>query len=77
MVQQRRERRKIASVDDRNDDGVRALTRYDSSQRKVQVAEKIVITDDWPEDIPITQAEVDIVVSFLGDLLDAFLRSRH
>jgi hypothetical protein len=77
MVQQRRERRKIASVDDRNDDGVRALTRYDSPPRKAQVAEKIAVTDDWPEDIPITQAEVNIVETFLGDLLDAFLRSRH
>jgi hypothetical protein len=77
MVQQRRERRKIASVNDKNEDGVRALTRYDLPPRKAQVAEKIAVTDDLPEDIPITQAEVDMLETFLGDVLDAFLQSRH
>ena len=35
------------------------------------------ITDDWPEEVPITAAEVDVLEIFLGDMLDAFLRPRH
>ncbi|TLG79072.1 hypothetical protein [Methylocystis sp. B8] len=76
MVQQRRERRRIASVDDGNDDGVRAPTRYDSALRKAVTTDQIVV-DDWPAEVPITAAEVDVLEMFLGDLLDAFLRPRH
>ncbi len=36
-----------------------------------------IVVDDWPEEVPITAAEVDVLDAFLGDLLDAFLRPRH
>jgi hypothetical protein len=34
------------------------------------------VTDDWPEDIPVTRAEVDVIEAWLGDLFDNLFR-RH
>ena len=31
---------------------------------------RITITDDWPEVVPITEAEVRIVEAYFGDVLD-------
>jgi hypothetical protein len=59
-----------------NRDGVRAPKAYDSTPIDAAASGQIV-TDDWPTDVPITAAEVDILDVFLGDLLDAFLRPRH
>jgi hypothetical protein len=28
------------------------------------------VTDDWPEDIPVTEAEVDVFEAWFGDLFD-------
>ena len=28
------------------------------------------VTDDWPEDVPVTEAEVDVFEAWFGDLLD-------
>jgi hypothetical protein len=36
-----------------------------------------IVTDDWPADVPITAAEVDVLEIFLSDMLDAFLLPRH
>lgn len=76
MAGPRRARRQIASVHDRNDDGVRAPKRYDSGAKEGADADHLVV-DDWPEEIPVTTSEVDVLATFLGDLLDAFLRSRQ
>jgi hypothetical protein len=69
-------RRRIASVDDRNGDGVGARNRYDSGSKEAAEADRIVV-DDWPDEVPITAAEVEVLATILGDLLDAFLRSRQ
>ena len=29
------------------------------------------MTDDWPEDVPVTEAEVDVFEAWFGDLADA------
>jgi hypothetical protein len=29
------------------------------------------VTDDWPEDVPVTEAEVDVFEAWFGDLFDA------
>lgn len=76
MAGPRRARRQIASVHDRNGDGVRAPKRYDSSPREAEDADHLVV-DDWPEEVPITATEVHVLATFLGDLLDMFLRSRQ
>jgi hypothetical protein len=28
------------------------------------------VTDDWPEDVPLTEAEVDVFEAWFGDLFD-------
>jgi hypothetical protein len=76
MAGPRRARHRIASVHDRNGDGIRAPKRYDSGPVEAEGADRIVV-DDWPEDVPITTSEVDVLATFLGDLLDAFLRFRQ
>lgn len=30
------------------------------------------VTDDWPEDVPVTEAEVDVFERWFGDLFDEF-----
>lgn len=32
--------------------------------------EPITITDDWPQEVPITEAEVRIIEAYFGDVLD-------
>jgi hypothetical protein len=28
------------------------------------------VTDDWPKDVPVTEAEIDVFESWFGDLFD-------
>lgn len=32
--------------------------------------ERVRVTDDWPEVVPVTEAEVRIVEAYFGDILD-------
>jgi hypothetical protein len=36
-----------------------------------------IVTDDWPEDVPVTKAEVDMFETWFGDLFDALFSTRH
>lgn len=29
-----------------------------------------IVTDDWPEDVPVTAAEIDVFEAWFGDLFD-------
>jgi hypothetical protein len=75
MADPRPSRRRIVTVHAGNGDGAHARKQYDSAPREAEEAERIVV-DDWPEDVPITSSEVDVLEAFLGDMLDAFLRPR-
>lgn len=33
-------------------------------------ADRVAVIDDWPDDIPVTEAEVDVFERYFGDLLD-------
>jgi hypothetical protein len=33
-----------------------------------------LVTDDWPEKVPITEAEIEIFERYFGDFLDEFFR---
>jgi hypothetical protein len=37
-----------------------------------QNGQRMHVTDDWPEDIPITEAEIDVFEHWFGDLFDEF-----
>jgi hypothetical protein len=36
-----------------------------------------IIKDDWPESVPVTEAEVDVFEAWFGDLLDELFSTRH
>ena len=76
MAPPRPARRRIASVHDKNGDGVRAPKRYDLAPIEAENADRIVV-DDWPDEVPITASEIDVLATILGDLLHAFLKSRQ
>ena len=35
------------------------------------------VTDDWPEDVPITGAEIEVFEAWFGDLFDELFSTRH
>jgi hypothetical protein len=35
------------------------------------------VTDDWPEEVPITEAEIDVFEAWFGDLFDELFSTRH
>ena len=75
MAQLKPHRRK--PIERRRPVGAAPLDLYDyvpaagSQKRHRRSAERrICITDDWPEIVPITEAEVRIVEAYFGDVLD-------
>lgn len=38
--------------------------------RRVEVRSPVRITDTWPDDLPVTTAEVRVVEAWLGEVLD-------
>jgi hypothetical protein len=36
----------------------------------------VTVTDDWPEDVPVTEAEIEVFEAWFGDLFDEF-STRH
>jgi hypothetical protein len=35
------------------------------------------VTDDWPDEVPITEAEIDVFEAWFGDLFDELFSTRH
>jgi hypothetical protein len=35
------------------------------------------VTDDWPEDVPVTEAEIEVFEAWFGDLFDGLFSTRH
>ena len=35
------------------------------------------VTDDWPEDVPVTEAEIDVFERWFGDVFDELLDPRR
>jgi hypothetical protein len=36
-----------------------------------------IATDDWPEEVPITEAEIEVFEAWFGDLFDELFSTRH
>ncbi len=34
------------------------------------------VTDDWPEDVPVTEAEIEVFEAWFGDLFDELFSTR-
>ena len=35
------------------------------------------VRDDWPEDVPVTEAEIEVFEAWFGDLFDELFSTRH
>ncbi len=35
------------------------------------------VTDDWPEGVPVTEAEIEVFEAWFGDLFDELFATRH
>lgn len=35
------------------------------------------VTDDWPEDVPVTEAEIEVFEAWFSDLFDELFATRH
>jgi hypothetical protein len=50
-------------------------------QRKGRPARKDrsewIVTDDWPDEVPITEAEIEVLEAWFGDLFDELFSTRH
>lgn len=46
------------------------------SERKADPIEWTV-TDDWPNDVPVTEAEMDVFEAWFGDVFDTLFATRH
>ena len=38
---------------------------------------KWTATDDWPDEVPITEAEIEVFEAWFGDLFDELFSTRH
>lgn len=35
------------------------------------------VTDDWPEELPVTEAEIEVFEAWFGDLFEELFSTRH
>jgi hypothetical protein len=35
------------------------------------------VTDDWPEEVPVTEAEIEVFEAWFGDLFDELFSTHH
>ena len=52
------------------------LTRRRRRSAKVEPVEWVV-TDDWPEEVPVTEAEIEVFEAWFGDLFDELFSTRN
>jgi hypothetical protein len=75
MALSRKRRRRISpgwshDLDDLHD-YIPSIVQMRASPRERPVPEPIVVTDDWPDQVPITDTELRIIEGHLADELDA------
>lgn len=49
------------------------LTRVDDAPLLSPNGKRMRVTDDWPEDVPVTEAEIDVFERWFGDVFDELL----
>ena len=60
-------------ADDPTPDG---WTRADDTPLLGPDGQRMRVTDDWPEDIPVTEAEIDVFERWFGDVFDELLNPK-
>jgi hypothetical protein len=52
-----------------------------ASRRRGRPARKTrsewIVTDDWPDEVPITEAEIEVFEAWFGELFDELFSTRH
>jgi hypothetical protein len=79
MARSQKSRRRRASFDAPLDglyDYLHAPARPGRRQAKQHQTEWRV-TDDWPDDVPVTEAEIEVFEAWFGDLFDELFSTRH
>ncbi|MFD1197286.1 hypothetical protein ACFQ3K_02950 [Brucella gallinifaecis] len=51
-------------------------TRADDTPLLAPDGQRMRVTDDWPEDIPVTEAEIDVFERWFGDVFDELLNPK-
>jgi len=69
FAERRRVRRPL-----RLDPNRRSVPRREKAPRKVRA--RITVTDDWPDIVPVTEAELRVIEGHFGGLLDKLLGPR-
>lgn len=76
MPRSQKLRRHGATFDDLYDYASAPARRWAGRHTNVDRDEWIV-TDDWPEDVPVTDVEVGVFEAWFGDLFDELFLTRH
>jgi hypothetical protein len=72
----RRRARPPGSLPDDLYDHLRPPVRRRRRPAKKKLSEWTV-TDDWPAEVPITEAEIEVFEAWFGDLFDELFSTRH
>jgi hypothetical protein len=48
-----------------------------SFRRISSVPTRWTVTDDWPENVPVTDAEIEVFEAWFSDLFDELFSTRH
>jgi hypothetical protein len=75
MARSQKSRRRRAALDDLYDYAC-APTRPGRRPAKEHQGEWTV-TDDWPDHVPVTEAEIEVFEAWFGDLFDELFSTRH
>jgi hypothetical protein len=46
-------------------------------RRKAEDPSTWTVTDDWPENVPVTEAEIEVFEAWFADLFDELFATRH
>ena len=76
MARLQKLRRRGAPVADLYDYASASARRRAGRQTKADQVDWVV-TDDWPEDVPVTDAEVAVFEAWFRDLFDELFSTRH
>ena len=68
--------RQLASLPDDLYDYLRPAARR-RGRRAKKDRSKWTVTDNWPDEVPITEAEIEVFEAWFGELFDELFSTRH
>jgi hypothetical protein len=79
MARSRKSRRHLTAADAPSDDlyDYARLPRRRPGRPVPKDPSTWTVKDDWPEHVPVTEAEIEVFEAWFGDLFDEFFSTRH